>query len=104
MTEWIYLLHPPRQNFVETITEDEAALMSGPHSGYLADLLAEGTLILAGPSIGSDGGLDDGITVIEADDEAAARAVMEADPAIATGLMRGELRPMRVAFLRGRDG
>ena len=39
-----------------------------------------------------------------ADPAEAARAVMEADPAIATGLMRGELRPMRVAFLRGRDG
>ena len=104
MTEWIYFLHPPRENFVSTITEDEAALMSGPHSGYITDLLAKGTLVLAGPSIGSDGGLDDGIAIFEADDEAAARAIMEADPAIASGLMRGELRPMRVAFLRGRDG
>jgi hypothetical protein len=28
---------------------------------------------------------------------------MEADPAITSGLMTGELRQMRVAFLRGRD-
>ena len=28
---------------------------------------------------------------------------MEADPAIAGGFCRGELRPFRVSFLRGRD-
>jgi uncharacterized protein YciI len=43
-----------------------------------------------------------GITVIEAEDEDAARAVMAADPAVASGVMTAELRPMRVAFLRGR--
>jgi hypothetical protein len=41
--------------------------------------------------------------VIEAPDEEAARAIMEADPAIALGHARGELRPFRVSLLRGRD-
>jgi hypothetical protein len=44
-----------------------------------------------------------GIAVFEASDEEAARRVMEEDPAIASGIARGELRPFQVALLRGRD-
>jgi len=36
-------------------------------------------------------------------DEAAARAIMESDPAGARGVVTGELREMRVSLLRGRD-
>ena len=32
------------------------------------------------------------------------RAIMMADPSVTSGLMRPELRPMRVSFLRGRPG
>lgn len=49
----MYLIHPPREDFVATITPEEA--------------------------------------------------IMNADPAITSGLMAGELRRMRVRFLRGRD-
>ena len=27
MPSWVYFIHPPRERFVETITEDEAAIM-----------------------------------------------------------------------------
>ncbi|MFB9766010.1 YciI family protein [Nocardioides kongjuensis] len=96
---WIYLLHPPRERFVATITEEEAALMQ-THAGYLAQLLEDGVLVLAGPTFGD---VNTGISIFEADDEDAARAIMMADPAVAGGLMTPELRPMRVSFLRGRD-
>jgi uncharacterized protein YciI len=99
MAEWLYLIHPPRDNFVETITPDEVAVMQ-EHSAHLASLLEQGVLILAGPTFGQ---VNTGIAVIEADDEAAARAIMMRDPAITSGLMEPELRPMRVGFLRGRD-
>src|SRR3954447_3474175 len=98
MTEWIYFIHPPRDDFVATITEDEVAIMH-THAGHLADLLESGVLILAGPTFGR---VNTGVAVFEAPDEDAARAVMESDPAITSGLMTGELRPMRVSFLRGR--
>lgn len=98
MSEWIYFIHPPRDGFVETITEDEAAIMK-VHAAHLAQLHADGVLILAGPTFGP---VNTGIAVIEADDETAATAVMMSDPAITSGLMRPELRPMRVSFLRGR--
>lgn len=99
MSDWIYLLHPPRDHFVETITPDESAIMQ-THAGYLDGLFNQGALVLAGPTFGR---VNIGISVFEADDEDAARAIMAADPAITSGLMTGELRPMRVTFLRGRD-
>ena len=40
--------------------------------------------------------------MFEAPDEDAARAYMEEDPTIAQGFARGELRPFRASFLRGR--
>jgi uncharacterized protein YciI len=98
MSEWVYFLHPPRDRFIETITDDEAAIMQA-HAGYLAEQLDRGVLVVAGPTLGP---VNTGISVIEAESEDAARAVMLADPAVTSGLMTPELRPMRVRFLRGR--
>ena len=99
MAEWIYFLHAPREDFAATLTDEERAVW-GEHFERLERLLAEGTLILAGPTLGP---VNTGIAVIEAPDEAAARRLMEEDPAIASGVARGELRPFRVSLLRGRD-
>lgn len=99
MPSWVCFLHPPRERFVETITEDEAAIMQ-THAGYLDQLLQDGVLVLAGPTFGD---VNTGISIFDADDEDAARALMLADPAVQAGLMTPELRPMRVSFLRGRD-
>jgi uncharacterized protein YciI len=99
MAEWIYFLHPPREDFAATMTDEEREVW-GVHFERLQRLMAEGTLVLAGPTLGR---VNTGICVIEAPDEDAARAIMEADPAIAGGHARGELRPFRVSLLRGRD-
>ena len=99
MSEWIYFIHPPREDFIATITDEESAVMQ-THAGHLEKLLDEGVLVLAGPTYGR---INTGIAVIEAPDEATARAIMESDPAISSGQMTGELRQMRVSFLRGRD-
>ena len=55
-------------------------------------------LILAGPTLGP---INTGICVFDAPDEDAARAYMDEDPTISSGIARGELRPFRAAFLRG---
>lgn len=99
MSEWIYFIHAPREDFVDTMTEEEDRVW-GEHFEWLKKLLAEGTLILAGPTLGRT---NTGIAVIETADEATARRIMEEDPTIASGIARGELRPFRVALLRGRD-
>ena len=99
MAEWIYFIHAPREDFAATMTEQEQAVWV-THFQRLQRLLAEGTIILVGPTLGR---VNTGIAVFEAPDEAAARRVMEEDPAIASGIARGELRPFQVALLRGRD-
>lgn len=99
MSEWIYFLHAPREDFAATMTEDEQAAF-GAHFERLQRLLGEGVLVLAGPTLGP---INTGIAIIEAEDEAAARRIMDADPVLAGGFATGELRPFRVSLLRGRD-
>jgi uncharacterized protein YciI len=99
MAEWIYFIHPPRENFAATMTPEEREVWR-VHFERLQRLMADGTLILAGPTLGEQ---NTGIAVIEAPDEASARRIMEEDPTISSGFARGELRPFRVSLLRGRD-
>jgi len=97
--EWVYFIHPPRENFAATMTDEETQVW-GVHFQRLQRLMAEGTLILAGPTLGEN---NTGISVFEAPDEAAARQFMNDDPVIAGGYATGELRPFKVSLLRGRD-
>ena len=99
MSEWIYFLHPPRDDFAATMTPEENAVWD-VHFERLQRLLAEGVLVLAGPTLGR---INTGIAVFEAPDQAAARRILDEDPVIINGYARGELRPFRVSLLRGRD-
>jgi uncharacterized protein YciI len=99
MAEWIYFLHPPRDDFAATMTDDEKRVWA-EHFTRLQRLLANGTLVMAGPTLGS---INTGIAIVEAPDEAAARKLMNEDPTVVSGYARGELRPFRVSLLRGRD-
>jgi len=100
MAEWIYFIHPPRDNFAETMTDEEQHVW-GIHFERFQRLLAEGTIVLVGPTLGPK---NTGIAIFEAPDEMTARRIMDADPVIAGGFARGELRPFRISLLRGRDG
>lgn len=99
MAEWVYLLHSPRENFAETMTEAEQEVWR-EHFAWLQQLLADGVLVMAGPTLGR---INTGISIFEAPDEDAARAVMNADPVLVGGFATGELRPFRLSLLRGRD-
>jgi uncharacterized protein YciI len=99
MAEWIYFIHPPRDNFAATMTDEEQAVW-GIHFERFERLLAEGVIVLVGPTLGD---VNTGIAILEAPDEAAARRIMEEDPVIAGGYARGELRSFRISLLRGRD-
>jgi uncharacterized protein YciI len=99
VSEWIYFLHPPRDDFAATMTAEEQAVWA-EHFQRLQRLLASGQLILAGPTLGT---INTGLAIIEAPDEQAARQLMEEDPVVSGGYCRGELRPFRVSLLRGRD-
>jgi len=71
------------------------------HFARLQRLLDDGTLVLAGPTLGP---INTGVVIIDAPDEATARRIMEDDPTIAKGYARGELRRFRVSLIRGRPG
>jgi uncharacterized protein YciI len=99
VAEWIYFLHPPRDNFAATMTDEERSVWS-VHFERFERMLADGTLVLVGPTMGS---INTGIAIFEAPDEESARRIMDEDPVVAGGYARGELRPFRVSLLRGRD-
>ena len=100
MSEWIYFLHPPRENFAATMTEDEVAAWSR-HFEWLGALLEDGVLVLAGATGGTT---NTGIAVFDAADEESAQRIVSNDPAAAGGFARGELRSYQMGLLRGRDG
>lgn len=100
MPAWIYFILAPRENFASTMTDREEEVWTA-HFERLKRMEVEGTLVLAGPTLGKK---NDGIVIFEAPDEEAARKVMDEDPTIVAGFARGELRPFRVSLLRGRAG
>jgi len=99
MSEWIYFIHPPRDDFAATMTQEERDVW-GVHFERFERLLADGVIILVGPTLGET---NTGIAIFEAADEPTAQRIMDEDPVISGGFARGELRPFRVSLMRGRD-
>jgi uncharacterized protein YciI len=100
MSEWVYFLHPPREDFVATMTDEEGAVWQR-HFEWLDSLFRQGSLVVVGATGGKT---NTGIGIIEASDEQAARAIVAEDPAASGGYARGELRPFEVGLMRGREG
>jgi uncharacterized protein len=102
MAQWLYRIVPSRPAMVSDPTPDEQRIV-GDHFAYLVALRDRGILILAGRTQEAEGTF--GITIFEADDEAAAREVMHADPGVSRGLFTATLYPYAVAVARdGLDG
>lgn len=92
------IIKRPRENFIETMTEEEAEIMS-KHFVYLREKLREGKLIVAGPATTGEFGL----SVVETETEEEAIEIMNNDPAVLSGIMTPTIYPYRVSLLRGRD-
>jgi len=97
MAQWLYRIEPTRPDMLAEATADEARLV-GDHYAYLVDLRDRGVLILAGRTQEAVGAF--GIVIFEADDEAAAHAVVAADPAVAGDVFAATLHPYAVAVSR----
>ena len=91
MSEWVYFLHAPRDDFAATMSADEAATWER-HFEWLGGLLADGRLVLAGAS-GSK--VNTGLAILEAVDEDAAQAIVSHDPAANVGLRAATFAPLR---------
>jgi len=97
--QFIYVLHlVPRLHDDKAWTaEDNAAV--DRHLANFKAAVQSGQLILAGRTR-EPGDKTFGIAIFEAADEAAARKFMEADPAVAGGVMTAELHPFAVVLQR----
>ena len=96
LPQFLYRIVPTRSEMlVSGPTAAEAAVVDA-HFAHLQALAAEGVVLMAGRTLDT-GPQTWGIVVFQAASASAADAVMRADPAIARGVMRGELFPYRVA-------
>jgi uncharacterized protein YciI len=95
-SQFLYVLRlVPRLHAETTWTGVDHAIV-GRHFSYLQAAAARGQVVVAGRTAEP---LDRtfGLVIFEAADEAAARAFMAADPAVAERIMTAELHPYRVA-------
>jgi uncharacterized protein YciI len=90
---------PARGGFVENPTAGEQKTMA-EHFAYLKGQAAQGKVILAGPSINGDKTF--GIIVVEVVSRAEADSIMQGDPSVKAGVMKGGVLPFNLAILQGR--
>jgi uncharacterized protein len=85
---FLVVLRPTRDGI-----ENEHELLRA-HWGYLQSLKDEGKLVTAGPSWTGDDPF--GVGVFDLRDRAEVEAIVAADPAVTSGAMTAEIRPMRI--------
>ena len=98
MSDFIIFLQPGRDGMVESPTDDEAAKVE-EHFAYLKRLTDEGVVVVAGRTTEPP---FEGIVVIRTADRAAARSVMNDDPALKAGVFTGRFSAFRLALMPGK--
>ena len=99
MNQWIYVLKVTRLEMLTEGSTPEEDKIVGRHFAYLKDLTEKGVMILMGRTQNNNESTF-GIAIFEAENEEAARTIMENDPAVAGGVMRATLYPYKVALMR----
>ena len=79
---YLYRLQPPRASFAWDMSEAEAEVM-GHHVAYWQALLDRDVALAFGPVLDPEDPWGQGLLAV--DDEAAARAIGDGDPAVQTG-------------------
>ena len=90
-SQFIYVLKPTRLGMLTEATPEEVDTVSR-HFKYFQDLTQKGVMILMGRTQNNDESTF-GVAVFEAEDESAARRIMESDPAVLGGVMTAILYP-----------
>lgn len=97
MPEFLIILRPARvEMLTEGPTEREVDVV-GRHFAYMKALTERGVAVLVGRTSEDDASTI-GICVFRAENTAEAVTIMEQDPAVAEGVMTGEVRPFRIAL------
>ena len=98
MADWLYILRPLREGMLSDGPTDTESAVLLAHLEHMQRIMEDGSLVLAGRTQYADMRTM-GIVIIRAQDEEAARALMESDPPVAAGVMSAELHPYAVAFM-----
>ena len=99
MQQWLYYLVPARLGMVTGEATQEEIETVSHHFAYLKDLTEKGVMILMGRTQNNDESTF-GIAIFEAEDESAAREIMENDPVVKGGVMKATLYPYKIALMR----
>ena len=97
MSEWLCIIRPPRPTFMDDASAEEERVME-KHFAYLQELLRDGKLLLAGPSLDPVFGL----IVLVAETEEEAWELVRSDPSVRAGVQTPELHPFRASLVAGR--
>ncbi|HYX08141.1 MAG TPA: YciI family protein [Bacteroidales bacterium] len=87
-------------NFVVTQSlkrNDVSEEMMKPHVNYLKELLDRGKLVVTGPFTDDRRG---GMFVLEVNDQAEMKEIVNNDPAFKSGYVESEVRPYKIVFER----
>ena len=71
--------------------------MMKPHVDYMQDLQNQGLIIASGPFSDQRAG---GMYIIEAENEESAIDVIKKDPAVMSGILKNEIRPFRLLYIK----
>jgi uncharacterized protein len=88
---FLYRLLPPRPTFPVDMSPAEAEVM-GSHVAYWQDLLSRDVALAFGPVLDPEDPW--GLGLLDLDDEQAARAIGQEDPAVRSGTCTYELLPI----------
>jgi uncharacterized protein YciI len=97
--QFIYRIQPVRWDHLSGGATPEEEVIVGRHFDYLKGLTERGVVLLAGRTLITDSA-SFGVIIFEAADEAAARRIVDEDPAVAARVFRAELFPFRIALQR----
>ncbi|WP_342360961.1 YciI family protein [Terrarubrum flagellatum] len=98
--QFLYVVKATRPEMLISGPTPEEQAIVGRHFAYLKDLTDKGVVVLVGRTQ-TTGPETMGLCIYEAADEAAARVIMDNDPAILGGVMTGTLYPYKIALMRG---
>ena len=97
MKQYLYRIQPTRTEMLIESTPHEDEMVS-QHFNRLKQLTSEGVVILAGRTL-NVGATSFGIVIFKAESDEAARAIVEEDPAVKSGVFSAELFPYAIALI-----
>jgi uncharacterized protein YciI len=102
MPHFLLRLDPVRPDLPATGPTQAEAEAIAAHLGYVQRLLEQGVLLMAGRSQVLEREAF-ALMLLQADTETQARALMQADPAVAQGVLSGDLHPFQITQWRARS-